>query len=444
MKPRFSPILSLTVILLVVVSCSPRLTSTVATPPQESATLSRGADFGQRYTLSRMVVLSRHNIRSPLSGGGSVLARITPHTWFPWTSAPGELSLKGGVMETRMGQFFRQWLEAEGLLEKNEVPAPGTVRFYANSPQRTIATAQYFSSGMLPVANVRVEHHCEIGQMDPVFNPQITRVSDAFLEKAYSEIADLAGRPAWQEAGAVIPEEFAVLENVLDIRQSPAAKNDTTAFRTDDLSIQFVPGKEPAMKGGLKIATSAADALVLQYYEEPDPEKAAFGHRLSRKDWEKIAAVKEWYGDVLFTAPSVAVNVAHPLLQELLSEMKVTCRKFSFLCGHDSNIGSVLAALQCEPYQAPGGIEQKTPIGSKVVIECWKGADGKEYADLLLVYASADQIRSEAALTKENPPMIIQLHLQGLDPNPDGLYRLPDLENRFAQAIQRYDESIPF
>ena len=40
------------------------------------------------YTLDRVVVLSRHNIRSPLSGIGSLLGDITPHEWFNWTIFP--------------------------------------------------------------------------------------------------------------------------------------------------------------------------------------------------------------------------------------------------------------------------------------------------------------------------------------------------------------------
>ena len=56
-----------------------------------------------------------------------------------------------------MGQFFRKWLVSEGLISENHLPAEGTMRFYANSMQRTIATTQYFSSGLLPVANVEIE-----------------------------------------------------------------------------------------------------------------------------------------------------------------------------------------------------------------------------------------------------------------------------------------------
>ncbi len=50
-----------------------------------------------KYTLDKVVVLSRHNIRSPLSGSGSLLGDITPHTWFQWTSQPSELSVRGAV-----------------------------------------------------------------------------------------------------------------------------------------------------------------------------------------------------------------------------------------------------------------------------------------------------------------------------------------------------------
>ena len=62
----------------------------------------------------------------------------------------GRITVRGGTLETAMGQYFRKWLEAEGLFEQNYQPADGAVRIYANSKQRTIATAKFFSSGLLP------------------------------------------------------------------------------------------------------------------------------------------------------------------------------------------------------------------------------------------------------------------------------------------------------
>ena len=196
------------------------------------------------------------------------------------------------------------------------------------------------------------------------------------------------------------------------------------------------------MNGGLKMACTVSDALVLQYYEEPDARKAAFGCEMGADDWVNVAMVKEWYGDVLFTAPSVAVNVAHPLLETMLSELQQDNRIFTFLCGHDSNIGSVLAALDTRAYDLPETIEKHTPIGSKVVIEKFKAKDGKEYADIWIIYASTSQIRSESAMSYSQPPVAVRLQLEGLMENADELYLLSDVENRFTEAINAYDVSL--
>ena len=395
-------------------------------------------DFGERYTLKQVVVLSRHNIRSPLSGRHSALQRLTPHEWHQWSSAPSELSLRGGALETMMGQYFRKWLVSEGLMQENEIPAEGTMRFYANSKQRTIATAQYFSSGMLPVANVRIEHHCEMGKMDPVFNPQITDDNDDFKALAQQQIAAMGGEKGMAGIGEKMAGNYKLLERVLDMEQSRAClEGDTCHFHTDDAHVYLVKNREPGMGGSLRLACQAADALVLQYYEEPDALKAAFGDTLSWEDWERISAIKDWYGDVLFTAPVVARQVARPLLRTMLEELQNDGRKFTFLCGHDSNIGSVLAALETEDYSLPQTIEKKTPIGCKLVIEKWVDDEGKAFAALNLVYQSTEQLRNMTLLDLENPPMLFPLSLKGLNANADGLYPFEAVLNRIDSVIKR-------
>lgn len=407
------------------------------------AQIERTADFHSRYTLKEAVVLSRHNIRSPLSGPESALGRLTPHEWFHWSSGKSELSLRGGVLETEMGQFFRKWLVSEGLMDENHLPAAGSMRFYANSMQRTIATAQYFSSGLLPVANVEIEHHYDLNTMDPVFTPQLTVASDDYCARARQQIADLFGNGSLEGIGEKMAENYALLQDVLDVEQSAAWQaGEFSGFKTDDTNILLELNKEPSMTGSLKTACSASDALVLQYYEEPDELKAAFGHQLTLSDWEKISAVKDYYGDILFTAPLVAINVAHPLLQTILEELKTEGRLFTFLCGHDSNLGSVLAALGLAEYTLPQAIESKTPIGSKLVFEKWEGADGSQYAAINLVYQRIDQLRQMPLLMLENPPMVFPVALEGLTANEDGLYKLSDLEARFEDRIAAYDELL--
>ena len=394
-------------------------------------------DFGERYTLKQVVVLSRHNIRSPLSGRHSTMQRITPHEWHHWSSAPSELSLRGGVLETMMGQYFRKWLVSEGLMRENEIPAEGAMRFYANSLQRTIATAQYFSSGMLPIANISIEHHLEVGNMDSVFAPQITDDSEAFKTLAQQQIIAMGGEKGLVGIGEKMANNYKMLERVLDMDQSKAClEGDTCHFRTDDAHVYLIKHREPGMGGSLRLACQAADALILQYYEEPDAVKAAFGDTLRWEDWESISAIKDWYGDVLFTAPVVARQVARPLLRTILEELQVEGRKFTFLCGHDSNIGSVLAALEADDYSLPNTIEKKTPIGCKLVIEKWEDPEGQAFVTLNLVYQSTEQLRSMSLLDMENPPIKYPIRLKGINANNDGLYLFEDVLYRIDSVIQ--------
>lgn len=401
----------------------------------------RSPEFKEKYTLKEVVILSRHNIRSPLSDNGSTLGKLTPHRWTNWSAASSELTLRGGVLETMMGQFFRKWLVSEGLFTENYVPNADEVNFYANSMQRTIATAQYFSSGFMPVANVAIRHRYAPSKMDPVFFPRLTKVSEAFCSDAMNQIAAMGGKKGIRGINEGLEDSYRIIADVLDLKDSPACKSgETCAFDDYDTQIILKKGEEPAMKGSLKLANSASDAFILQYYEEADAQKAAFGHDISISDWEKIARIKDVYGDVLFTAPVVAYNVAHPLLVYMNDELNSDVRKFTFLCGHDSNIASVNAALEVEDYELPSSIEKKTPIGSKLVFEKWIDKSGNEFVAINLVYQTTEQLRNIEMLDLDHSPMVYQLQLKGLKLNADGLYSFEDVNGRFEKAIAAYDD----
>ena len=412
----------------------------VMLPSVIMAQLQRSNEFKEHYKLQEVVILSRHNIRSPLSTNGSTLSRLTSHQWTDWSSAPSELTLRGGALETMMGQYFRKWLVSEGLFKENAVPTTDEVNFYANSMQRTIATAQYFSSGFMPIANIQINHRFDASKMDPVFCPQLTKVSDAFCAEAMKQIEAMGGKNGIKGINQQLKESYDITAKVLELKKSPAFKNgETKGFKDDDTQIIFKLYDEPRMSGSLKLANSASDALILQYYEEPDELKAAFGQKLTLDDWTKIAKIKDVYGDVLFTAPIVAANVAHPLLVYMNDELRAKCRKFTFLCGHDSNIASVSAALGIDNYELPNAIEKKTPIGSKLVFEKWVDKTGKEFIAINIVYQNPQQLRGLSMLNLQNPPEVYGLQLKGLKANADGLYMAEEVMNRFTQSIQAYD-----
>lgn len=407
----------------------------------------RSQEFKDKYKLKEAVVLSRHNIRSPLSDSKSALGRMTPHEWNKWTAGKSELTLRGGILETEMGQYFRKWAVDAGLFPENYVPTADDLNVIANSMQRCIATAQYFTSGFMPVGGVEVHHRYTPSKMDPLFNPQLTKVSPEFIAIAREQINNMGGKKGLVGVNEKIKPNYKLMMDVLDVANSPMAKENDPYLKTFDnynTEVVFEKFKEPSLKSGsaLKELNSASDAFILQYYEQPDSIKAAFGKNLTRKDWEEIAHIKDTYQDVLFTAPIVATNVAYPLIQYMYDELRSPDRKFTFLVGHDSNLSAVSTALGVEEYEVPNAIEKKTPIGSKIVVEKFIGPDGKEYADLNLVYQSVEQLKNMSQLDLDNPPMIYSLSLKGKTRNADGLYAMEDVLSAFEDALAAY-QAIP-
>ena len=400
------------------------------------AQIKRSDAFRAKYELKEVVVMSRHNIRSPLTSGGAAYKRVTPYEWFKWTSPSSQLSLRGGVNETAMGQFFRQWVVSEGLLPDNYRPKEEEVLFYANSRQRTFSTAKYFSAGFLPFANVEITHKLAEDKMDPVFKPQFTKMNDTYRQQVLDEIeARYKGGPqAWMQS---VQPTLTLMEQIIDMAHSPAAlEGDTLHFWYNDTQFKIEKDDEPRMTGGYTLANSVADALVLQCYE--NESMTAFGHELSTEQWRDICKVKEVYDALLFTTHAAAINIAYPLVSRIREELNRNDRKFMFLCGHDSNLASIGAALRFNYPETENALEVHTPIGSKLVFEKW--SDGNEtYVAINLVYASVSQLQNRTLLSFDVPPMVRPVSIEGLTPNADGLYRLSDLDARMAEAMSEYD-----
>ena len=405
----------------------------------------RSDDFRAKYELKEVVVMSRHNIRSPLVSGGAAYMRVTPYEWFAWSSPGSQLSLRGGVLETEMGQFFRKWLVGEGLLPDNCRPEGDEVLFYANSRQRTFATAKYFSAGFLPFANVEITHKYEEDKMDPLFTPKFTKMNDDYRQQIIAEMQTLHGGPqAWMQS---VQPALTLLEDVIDMAHSPAAQNDTLHFRYDDTQIKLERDDEPRMSGGFTLANSVADALVLQCYESES--MTAFGHELTLEQWRSICGIKAVYDGLLFTVHGAAVNLAYPLVSRIYEELHHEGRKFMFLCGHDSNRASIGAALRLVYPETEQAMEIRTPIGTKLVFEKWSerqpegdgtsGIGTEEYVVINLVYQTVDQLQGRTLLSVEAPPMVLPVTVEGLTANSDGLYRLADLDARMLEAMAEYE-----
>lgn len=371
------------------------------------------------YQLEQVLMMSRHNLRAPLADNGSVLAQATKKAWPKWDVPGGQLTTKGGVLEVYMGRYTREWLAQQGLLKEGECPSPDAVYAYANSLQRTVATAQFFITGAFPGCDVTVSHQDEMGAMDPIFNPVITSSSEDFNKQALSamnaEGEKLALKPAFQR-----------LEKIIDYKNSAACngKKQCDLSSTNQNTFSADNGKEPGVSGPLKVGNSLVDAFTLQYYEGMPLDQVAWGQIKTPEQWKELSAIKNGYQDTLFTSPLVARDVAAPLVDYirsmLIDQDKESAPKVTLMVGHDSNIASLLTALDFKPYELADQNE-RTPIGGMIQFQRWLDKkNNRELVKVEYVYQSTEQLRNAEPLSLDNPPKRVTLQMAGCQTDANG------------------------
>lgn len=387
----------------------------------------------QGYQLQQVLIMSRHNLRAPLANNGSVLEQSTPNAWPEWNVPGGQLTTKGGVLEVYMGHYMREWLAEQKLVSAGECPASDSVYVRANSLQRTVATAQFFISGAFPGCDVPVHHQEKMGTMDPLFNPVITDESDAFGQQAVSAMET-------QRKQYALGESYALLEKITRYRESPACKEKQQCSLADGketFSAKYQ--QEPGVSGPLKVGNSLVDAFTLQYYEGFPLDQVAWGEIKTEQQWRVLSKLKNSYQDTLFTSQQVARNVAKPLVKYLdnaLVEEADSAAKITVLVGHDSNIASLLTALEFKPYQLHDQNE-RTPIGGKIVFQRWHDATAnRDLMKIEYVYQSSDQLRNTQALTLEAPPQRVTLALKGCPVDANGFCPIDKFNTLMREAAK--------
>jgi len=385
------------------------------------------------YQLQQVLMMSRHNLRAPLANNGSVLEQSTPNKWPEWDVPGGQLTTKGGVLEVYMGHYMREWLAAQGMVKSGECPAPDAVYAYANSLQRTVATAQFFITGAFPGCDVPVHHQEKMGTMDPTFNPVITDDSPTFSEQAVRAMEK-------ERAGMQLDDSYKLLEQMTRFKDSPSCKEKQLCSLTeakDVFSAKYQ--QEPGVSGPLKVGNSLVDAFTLQYYEGFPMDQVAWGEIKTDQQWKVLSKLKNGYQDSLFTSVEVARNVAAPLVKYIdkaLVTDRLNAPKITVLVGHDSNIASLLTALDFKPYQLHDQHE-RTPIGGKIVFQRWH--DGKGNRDLMkieYVYQSAEQLRNAEVLTLKSPAQRVTLELKGCPIDANGFCPIDKFDALLNEAAK--------
>ncbi len=404
--------------------------------------------------LEQVTIISRHGVRVPLAKYNKDLDSVLSvnYHWPQWPVEGGHLSLRGSVLEYMAGEYFREYFKENGLRL-----TPNNAYFSASPKQRTVETSHAFAAGLFPRQKVDVKYlgpqDFSTTYYDPEFLPLLNGDISfggfdtlRFQQEANREMLDIIN-------AIDISEDLLFLEGKIGLESSKFAASSHKKHLDPcltDYSLRFVEKTEngekklePAFNANsdFNLANRASDALILQYYEQDDWAIANAANpklrALSFDDWKRLARIKDVYGIVLFTAPIVAVNVSHAMLGNILNQIKVSGRRFNFLCTHDSTMDALLTALQAKRDPLPNSIEERTPIGFKFVIEKWKDK-GKYYVHPYLAYYSVTQLRAGNPSEMQGSPVIVDLEFEGLQQAENGMYYFQDFVNHLNETFNAF------
>lgn len=381
------------------------------------------------YTLEKVLIFSRHNIRAGLTDKNSTVSTYSNRMWPNTNIAPGHLTYKGGAAETLMGEYYRNYLEDEGFIPKDWIPTKDEVRFYANSFQRTIATARHFADGLSPLANICIEYHYDIDKSDPIFLPS-SKISDPKVLKDYFAWYDALDKKTYFQKQAI---DLRQIEKIIDFKNSEFAKrHGIKKIDTDKFDLVYKQNRIHK-NSDYSHTTRIADNIMMRYYDIADDKKVVWHTSNPVKSLQAVGRYLTASGDLVWRNPAYAKHLTRKLLPEMVKELS-NGRKLIFLCGHDTNLSTLLTTLDVEDFSLPNTITKRTPIGGKLVIEKRKGLDNKFYASFNITYAADKQLRNLEVLTINNPPETHPLIIKNLKRNQDGLYAWDDFINHLANC----------
>ena len=128
-----------------------------------------GASEAAPLRVERVVVVMRHGVRAPIVGEAPE-DTLTGALWPTWPVPPEHLTPHGAKALEILGDVDRRWLARSGVLPARGCPAPGQLRVWTNTAERTIASGKAFAEGLAPGCDTPIGH-LGPNQTDPLFEP---------------------------------------------------------------------------------------------------------------------------------------------------------------------------------------------------------------------------------------------------------------------------------
>lgn len=331
--------------------------------------------------VEHVVVIMRHGVRAPIIGEAPEGTR-TGAPWPTWPVPAEHLTPHGALAMERLGRSDRAWFAGLGVLPARGCPAPGQVRIWTNTAQRTVASGEAFAQGLAPGCELAVGHRAA-SEVDPLFEPLRAGVAPFDPAAAIASIQAYTG--GVDRLADRLKPELDELDRVLDCGApqgcQPASQSGLKAS---------ADGRGVDLSGPIRDASGTAQVLLLQYVEGLSPNGSRWTG-IEPAALKRLGALHAALFDVFTRPPYMTARQAGPLGRRVLETLESGPR-VDVLVGHDTNVTALAAALGV-PLDAPGYAVGDTPPGGALVLMSLVDEAGRRTVRVYYRTQSPDALR---------------------------------------------------
>lgn len=368
------------------------------------------ADQAEEPGLERVVLITRHGIRSPTKSPEALKA-LTGHDWPQWPVAPGMLTPHGrdalAAMAAAVGQRYRQ----RGLFGSAGCPAAERVFIWGDSADaRTRESAAIYGASLLPSCAYPA-HSLAAGQHDPVFNAlktanwQLDRSAvTAALREALAR--DAAHRPASVRRALEAEQHLIAPEG---------CEQAAGICLTGPVNIGWRDG-QPRLLGGPSLGASIAENTLLAYVQGMPPQVVSGEEKNAAAFVGRVMSAHTYISQLIRRSPPIAgprAAVLTHLLGAIMRGDAVTMAdgtvvpaeaRMIVLAGHDTTLDMMAAILGLS--WAFDDQPDPTAPDTALALERWRLSDGLRVVRVLVLHQSLEELRYAWRPSRTSPAFL--------------------------------------
>ena len=377
-----------------------------------------------QYTLERVVLVSRHGVRSP-TNTSPPLSEVASKPWPTWlVASPGDLTPLGEGLATLMGEYYRQHFAAAlGLQLVDGCPGQNEVYVWADVAQRTRHTGNGLLAGAFPGCRLYAQHLPLTNQIDPLFHPVSAGVCKIDEKVAREEILlkacktlswsdDKCLKDAWDRqpySGALTR-----LQGVLDCCSPNLCQPPGGACTLEKVQSSIVEkGNSVGLSGPIPIGSTAAEVFLLEYAQ--DMSLVAWHPGLSQTAIVSMMWLHSLEFGLVERTNYLARRQGSALLWQVFETLRQTAEgrpqdqvppesKLVIYVGHDTNLATIGGILGVDWKLTPYLLNETPPAGAMAFELLRHNQSTKLFVRMSYYSQSPDQMRSATRLIPPNKP----------------------------------------